>query len=82
MFAIFVEMNHQNSRPHVTIENDKSSDTTEAWNACLNHFNSDFEEFEYISELNNMLDSHTSPLDLNSEMSFEQRIEIEPTLEF
>ena len=65
-----------------TIENDKSSDTTEAWNACLNHFNFDFDEFEYITELNNMLDSHTSPLDLSFETSFEQGIENEPTLEF
>lgn len=57
------------------------SDTTESLNMFLDHFNLDFDESEYISEVNDLLDSCSTSLDFNQLMSTEIATEVHPKID-
>ena len=62
------------------VEND-FSDITESLNMCLDHFNSNLNEDEYIYELNDMLCSFHNSLEFNQLMSTEASKEVRPKLD-
>ena len=51
-----------------TTVDETSNDTSEVLKMCLDHFDSDFDELEYISELNEFLDSNPSSSESNQGM--------------